>query len=242
LRIRLIFSLGAAALAAALGLAAPTFASSMHFQTGAGKGLRGTHTENNPSTAGYETNSLSASTISMTTTFVVPAVKHCGNARKAIIPFIGSGNGDVGLDLHCRHGKVINFPIFAADGHIKADAAAHAHPGDTIVLRLTWNATRLSLYVIDTTHPSVTRTLTGAGSSSSFTDAAIGDSVIGSPPPPVPDFGKVTFTKSKINGRALGLTPGLIRDNLVNSSHVLQIKTGPIASNNESFTTTFKHS
>ena len=184
--------------------------------------------------------------MSVTTTIVVPAVKNCGQTRKAIIPFVGAEVGTtesaaVGLDIHCRNSKVIYFPIFSAADKIKADASAHAHPGDTVVLRLSWNATRLSLAVVDKTHPSVTRKLTAAGSSS-FSEAAIGDSVIGEPHVPVPDFGKVTFSESKINGRALGLASGLTRENLVNSSDVLQIKTGPLASNNESFTTTFKHS
>lgn len=183
--------------------------------------------------------------MSVTTTFVVPAVKNCGQTRKAIIPFVGAQAGTtksaaVGLDIHCRNSKVIYFPIFSAADKIKADASAHAHPGDTVVLRLSWNATRLSLAVVDKTHASVTRKLTAAGSSS-FSDPAIGDSVI-EPNVPVPDFGKVSFSESKINGRALGLASGLTRENLVNSSDVLQIKTGPLASNNESFTTTFKHS
>ena len=94
--------------------------------------------------------------------------------------------------------------------------------------------------MVDKTHPSVTRKLTGRGRAPSRIPV-IGDSVI-EPNVPVPDFGKVSFSESKINGRALGLAPGLTRENLVNSSDVLQIKTGPLASNNESFTTTFKHS
>jgi hypothetical protein len=95
--------------------------------------------------------------------------------------------------------------------------------------------------VVDKTHPSVTRNLTGAGSSS-FSDAGVGDSIIGEHAPPVPDFGKLNFFKSKINGRALGLASELTRDNLVSSSDVLEIKTSPLASNKESFTTTFEHS
>ncbi|MGN6168373.1 MAG: G1 family glutamic endopeptidase [Solirubrobacteraceae bacterium] len=196
--------------------------------------------------AGYEASVSSPTAINVTTQIVVPPVKKCGATKEVIIPFVAAHVGTttsaaVGLDIHCNNGKVIYFPIFnTGRPPNKAFAHARAHPGDTVVLRLSWNSMRLSLAVVDKTHPSVTRTLTGAGSSS-FSDAAIGDSVIGEDVP-VPDFGKVNFSKSKINGRALGLASNLRRDNLVNSSDVLQIKTGPIASNNQSFTTTFKHS
>lgn len=186
--------------------------------------------------------------MSVTTTIVVPDVKKCGQTRKVIIPFISaesdSGNGfaAVGLDIHCNHGNVIYFPIFNAGDKIKANASAHAHPGDTVVLRLSWNSTRLSLAVVDKTRPSVTRKLTGAGSSS-FSDPFIGDSAAPSKTPvPVPDFGNVNFSKSQINGQALGLARGLRRENMVSSSHVLQVKTSPLRSDKQSFTTTFVHS
>jgi hypothetical protein len=246
LRIRLTSSLGVAALAAPLGFAAPALASSVRFETGAGKHLRGAHTKSSPFMAGYESTAPSPTATSVTTTLVVPTVKNCGTTKKVIIPFVATDAGmtgaAVGLDIHCRNGKVIYFPIFNT-GHSpnKAFAHARAHPGDTVVLSLRWNSTRLSLAVVDKTHPSVTRKLTAPGSTSSFSDAAIGDSIIGKDVP-VPDFGKVTFTKSKINGHALGLAPGLTRVDLVNMSDVLQIKTGPIRSDNRSFTTTFKHS
>ncbi len=246
LPIRLISSVGVAAVAAALGFAAPALASSVHFQTGAGNRSPGAHIKNNRFMAGYETTASSTNAMSVTTTIVVPTVKNCRTTRKVIIPFVSaeasSTNAAVGLDIHCRNGKVINFPIFDVNGHNKANASAHAHPGDKVVLRLSWNSSRLLLAVVDKTRPSVTRKLSGVGSSS-FSDPDIADSVIGgSEPFPVPDFGKINFSESKINGRGLGLAPGLTRDNLVNMSDVLQIKTGPIRSDKESFTTTFKHS
>ena len=195
--------------------------------------------------AGHESTASSPTATSVTTTIVVPTVKKCGQARKVIIPFVAADAGMVGaaagLDIHCRNGTVIDFPIFHTGGsHNKAFAHARAHPGDTVVLRLSWNSTRLLLAVVDKTHPSVTRQVTGAGSSS-FSHDAIGDSIIGGNVP-VPDFGKVNFSKSKINGRALGLAPGLRRDNLVTMSHVLKIKTSQIANDKESFTTRFEHS
>lgn len=208
--------------------------------------MQGAHTKRSLFMAGYESRASSLTAVSVTTTFVVPAVKKCGDTKEVIIPAVAArgashSSAAVGLDIHCRNSKVIYFPIFSADGKIRARAHARAHPGDTVVLRLSWNSTRLSLAVVDKTHPSVTRTLTGMGSTS-FSKPGIVDAIIGNPPAPVPDFGKIAFSKSKINGRALGRAPGLTRDNLVNSSHVLQVKTGPIVSNNESFTTTFKHS
>jgi hypothetical protein len=243
LRLRLIPWLGTAASVAALGFAAPALASSEGFQTRAGKLVRA---KASPFAAGYESSAKSDTAVSVTTTIVVPAVKNCGDAKKVVIPFVAA-DGDTmegvaaGLDIHCRHGRVIYFPIFNAGGSNKAFASAHVRRGDEVSLRLSWNATKLSLAVVDKTHPSATRTLTGVGSSS-FSQPSIGDSIIGNPPAPVPDFGKIVFSKSKINGRALGRAPGLTRANLVNASHVVQIKTGPIASDQESFTTTFKHS
>ena len=57
--------------------------------------------------------------MSVTTTFVVPAVKNCGPTRKVIIPFVGAKAGTTlvrssCLDIHCRNSKVIYFPIFSA--------------------------------------------------------------------------------------------------------------------------------
>ena len=243
--IRLTSSAAAVALVSALGFAAPAGASPTGFGAGAGKLLPGARTASSVDFAGYESSSSSPTAISVTTTIVVPAVNKCGTARKVVIPFVSAsaGSGDfaaVGLDIHCRNSKVIYFPIFDVNGTNTARAQAHAHPGDRVVVRMSWNSARLVLAVVDKTRPSVTRKLTGLGDSS-FSDPAIGASNIDRQVP-VPDFGKVNFSNSKINGRALGAAPSLERFNLVNSSHTLQIKTGPIASNKESFTTTFKHS
>lgn len=179
------------------------------------------------------------------TTIVVPAVKKCGARKKVVIPFVAADAGTVGsvagLDIHCRNRKVIYFPIFDVEGKIIAYSKARAHPGDKVVLRMSWNTANLSLAVVDKTRPSATRIAKGSGSTS-FMDPEIGDATIGNMPAPVPDFGKVTFSKSTVNGKALGLDSPLTQYNMVNSSHILQTKTGPIQSKKQSFTTTFEHS
>ncbi len=57
----------------------------------------------------------------------------------------------------------------------------------------------------------------------------------------VPEFKQITFTNSKLNGQPFGGFP-VTRYDMVNGAMTVQIATGSLASNNESFKSAFKHS
>lgn len=195
--------------------------------------------------AGYDSAGSGMTRVNLTTATVVPRIRKCSRQNNAVTPSVAafnarSGVSAVGMFVGCQNGKARYFPIFDVDGAVKQYRALAARPGDKLVLHVDWTSTSASVSLVDKTHPGVSKTLMGPGSSS-FTGASVGESVAPKDPP-IPDFGSERFSKSILNGKALGVAPHLERFNMVNASSVLQIKTGPIASNNESFTTTFKHS
>jgi hypothetical protein len=192
--------------------------------------------------AGYGVNEQFSS-INVTTTFVAPKVK-C--ARKNSVVLAGllsvspSGGQAASLLIGCKQtGKAFYFTAVASGSAVQHGHGVH--PGDKLVLHEKANATRVFLSVTDKANPKADLRLTTAGDSTfgpGITE--VKDSNNGAPYP-IPDFGKISFTNSKLNGQPFGGFP-LSRIEMVNSSNVIQIATSPFKSDNESFTSTFKHS
>jgi hypothetical protein len=221
----------AAAGTASLGLAGPALAAS-----------KGPFSPPQPSTyqAGYVIQSSGFSPLKLTTTFVVPKLKDCSHKNKAIAPAIFAGEaGGVGLFVGCQNGKARYFPVFRIGSNITKFVSSHAQPGDKIVLTITGNTTHFTASVVDKTRSGVSHKLTGLGQSF-FPDPAVVDTQWRNWP--VPDFGVIKFSASKINGHPFGSELGVTRYNLVKSGSTVQIKTGPFGSDKESFKTTFEHS
>ena len=199
-----------------------------------------------PYAAGYLSNTAYPS-LNLTTTFVVPKVK-CGHTNSVVaagMTTISSGGGPVGeqgvlLLIGCKSSGS-PFYIPAVSTGSTAQRGHAAHPGDTVVLHETASASSVSVSFADKTHPTANMKLTGTGAP--FFSPAIEElkDSSGSTSYPIPNFGKITFTKSKLNHQPFGLSP-VNRVDMVNSSAVVQIATSPFASDNESFKTTFKHS
>ena len=73
----------------------------------------------------------------------------------------------------------------------------------------------------------------------------IGDSAFsqGTTQLPVVNFGKISYSKGAVGGKAIGTVSPRTAFNMQTSSHILQILTGTITGTaKNAFTTTFKHS
>lgn len=209
----------------------------------AGSALGDTSAPATPSSfiAGYGSDTTFPS-LNLTTTFVVPKVK-CGHKTRelgvGITTLSPGGPQAVLLVTGCQGGTSIYVPVVATSATRKRGRAAH--PGDKVVLHEKANSTSEALSFVDKTHPKATTKLTTTGDTSFSPAIADYKNTSNGSGYPIPNFGKITFTNTKLNGQPFGTTP-LTRFEMVNSSTVIQIATSPFASNNESFKTTFKHS
>jgi hypothetical protein len=191
--------------------------------------------------------------MTVTTALTVPALK-CTTATRAILASVGMFAGSdtnfsaAELFVGCSAGKPTFFPKLTINDTAANFKKAKAHPGDRVVLKATEGASKTVVTVNDTT-TKLKKTLTGAGVSGG---GKVGFPWVGDQASfnsshhelGVPDFGKISFSGAKVARQALGSFGGkLSRFNRTDSTETtLQIKTGTIASNMESFKTIFEHS
>jgi hypothetical protein len=193
--------------------------------------------------------------VAVTTQFVVPTVRGCTKATRAIVPMAGT-NATVsstetvsiaGMFVGCSNGKASYFPSFIVNGSFHNFPSLAAHAGDTVVVKTVEGPKGTVVSVVDKTHKNVNKTLKGAAAQQ-IDSPAVG--AFGwftsntSPPVGVPQFGKVSFSASKVLGHPFtAYTPFLERSDRYNSKvTTLQIKAGPLGPDGESFTTVFEHS
>lgn len=231
-----------AALAAALGFAAPALASpATPIPTKKSKGF-----------AGYRVNAKVApqnGEVDVTATIVVPKLK-CTKAHRAMVASAGlvedsKTNASLGgLSIGCAHGKAHYFPLLVVNDHLQNFPKTSAHPGDMVTLEASVDSTETTVEVFDHTHM-FDKSKTGATYSSFVGYPWIGDLTKGTKSRTlgVPKFGKMRFSTATIDGNPFGLTAPQVRFNLYNSSKAkLKIKTGGYAAGKQAFSTIFKHS
>lgn len=234
----------AAALAAPVGLAGPALASS---------GGRSSVVKTKSTTfAGYHA-LHAASSMTVSTKVVVPSLK-CTKASRAIAPgasFLTVSSASAAeLFVGCSKGKAQFYPSLVINGTRHNYPSLHAHPGDAVALTVSENASGTTASVVDSTHKSVKKTVKGSGTMQPLTDPMIGDfpwfkSSSSMKPEGVPDFGKLGFSASMINGATVGSYSSgtLFQVSRYNSTlTTLQIAAGKLAGDNASFKTVFKHS
>ncbi len=200
--------------------------------------------------AGYELEGYGSS-LSTTTTFVVPKVTGCSTTGSGIVPgtSIGEPGGysGAGVFVGCVGGKAVYVPLLVINTKIHEYKSLAVKPGDKIVVTAAENFKATKLTFTDKTRKGVAKTLTGAGDASyggvvgypEFGDAAVPP--FSSSHEPVPNFGQIGFTRSQIT-IPLGFTGpgGDFQYDLYNTStNTLEVSTGNLSSNGESFTTTF---
>ncbi len=251
----------AATFSAAAVSAAPALASSAGRAGPAPRGLAAAPnirasvpTEKSTSFAGYEIDSGKSGGTTVTASLTAPKVKGCTKTDKAIAPSAGmdvnspSNYSDADLFVGCYKGKAKLFPALTINSVEKNYTTTAIHPGNKVVLTTAVTSKTTKVTFFDET-TKVKKTETGSGETGGVGYPWVGDvawDFTSGVLAPVPNFGKVKLSGAKVGGKALGsyaASDVLYRYNRYNSSETtLQIKTGPFASNQENFSTAFKHS
>lgn len=178
---------------------------------------------------------------SVSTTFKVPTIT-CGSTPSLVIPGAGiiSGNTPIlaaGVGLDCAAGAP---PSYLAQANINGKNVTFANqvlPGDKITVTLTNNGTAAAGTIQDKTHK-FTLKFKGRGGKGSLACSGLDGDHGSQTDNPVPDFGKVVFSATTIDGTAIG-SSGAVRVNMATSGGVLQIKTGTPNAVGTGFTSTF---
>lgn len=207
-------------------------------------------TETNPSFAGYYVPKSTAG-VAATTSFVVPTLK-CTSAIRAIsasavinATVASSQTFSVaGMIVGCLRGRQVSYPSFDVNGTPYNYQLDEAHPGDKIVVRASEGAKGTTVSLVDLTHKGVKATRKGPGATQVSAVMLGDDGVVNANSKllGVPDFGEISFSNSTIGGKALGSFSSLVQVNRETSTGTLQIETGALASDLESFDTVFEHS
>jgi hypothetical protein len=182
---------------------------------------------------------------SVSATFTVPSITCVHSAdHEWLLPGIwvyaaGAITQQVDVNLNCNLGAQLLQDVICIGGS-PCDQSLTVAPGDKIVTSLAYTAT----HTIGTV-----RDITAGTSAQVVSDPITTDEVIlvGDQGPSqfsvtkVPQFTTVKFTSVQVNGQYLEDAPFPTRYNLKTAT-ALQIAAGPIQSDGQSFTTTFKHS
>jgi hypothetical protein len=254
LRVRSLLSLAAVAtILVQLGATGSALASSAGQKAGSARGASGSPAGHMqapaaPSStfAGYSVQGGGEGTFTVTANIVVPKLKCHSGPEQAIAPSVGvyytsSSFSAASLFVGCDNGKPLYFPSLVVHGANNNYVKLKAGAGDKVVLHVSQSASGTVVSVVDKSRKGVKKTLNGAGSQGGSAPW-VGDSGWYNPGLlAVPNFGKIDFSGSTLDGHPFGSAGALARWNRVNGT-TTQIATSAFASNHESFTTVFKHS
>ena len=186
---------------------------------------------------------------SVTAEFKVPTLK-CTSTTSGILPFAALQSGSAasvktsggGVALACQGGSPAVAATVVVNNTQSIDQTNVVHAGDLMKATVTISATKTTATIADLT-VGHTFTFTKSGTGGTSLDEAIIDSAVGNPQLPVVNFGKISYSKGAVGGKAIGTVSPRTGVNMETSSHVLQISTGAISGTaKNAFTTTFKHS
>ena len=185
---------------------------------------------------------------SVTTEFKVPTLK-CTSTTTAVAPlvvfFTGSSSAPnfnaAGIGMECLSGSPAAAPVVIVDG-TPTQGTQTLHVGDLIQATVVSSATKTTATVADLTKGHTFK-LTKSGKGAATLQEQIEDDTIGSPQLPLANFGKISFSKAAISGKAIGTVKPQAAVNMVSTKKVLQILTGAITGTaKNAFLTTWKHS
>ena len=212
----------------------------------AGRGVTAT-TTNSRDFAGYLTAVTTGSATVVAASFTVPALS-CTTAYRAIAPYDGvevnknTTYSAAGVFTGCVNGTAVYYPALVSNGKETDYTTTYFSAGDVIDVTTKVSTNRTKVIVTDVTS-GVTVQHLGRGASAST--AFVGDSgwanSTGTALLGVPNFGKVTFTNTLIDGTALGgWHPQTYQR--VNGRGTVEISTGGLWPGGAAFTTHYRNS
>jgi len=185
---------------------------------------------------------------SVTAEFKVPTLK-CTSAPRGIAPSSAMLTGSTsspkfssaGVVLLCSNGKPVMVPAVIVNGR-QTNSSHVVHTGDLMKTTVTTSSTATAATIADLT-TGHTFSFKKSGTGATSLEELIGDFAVGATQLPVVNFGKISFSKGAVGGKAIGSVTPRQAVNMQTSANVLQILTGAITGTaKNAFTTTFKHS
>lgn len=189
---------------------------------------------------------------SVTAEFKLPTLK-CTSTTSGIVPtsVLQSGSSTspitsaAGVLLECNGGSPAAEAAVIVNNTQFNDTTNTVHPGDLMKGTVVISASKTTATIADLT-TGHTFKFTKSGTGGTALDEAIIDSALASSTGtqlPVVNFGKISFTKGAVSGKAIGTVSPRQAFNMQTSTGVLQILTGAITGiAKNAFLTTFKHS
>ena len=197
--------------------------------------------------AGYSSGRYYA-TFRLSATFRVPSLSCSGKTDQSTVAGItvndsvGSYFYVVGLVMRCVNGGGSLYPeMDDASSFPQGDPQDRAQPGDRIELEMSLTKAKDALWVVDRTHFFKVGSPGGTRGVAARWGGLVGEfpwqSGMYSQTQPVPDFGRLHFSKVMLNGSPISSVKGIVRDQWTG-----KIATSAIGNDHESFTTSFQHS
>jgi hypothetical protein len=175
-------------------------------------------------------------------TFTVPTVTGCTTTNDFVVVGIGLPSAKsiiaTGVAVGCQSGA----PFYTGETDINGTITpvpVTITPGDKIVLKLSVTGSVTSGSFADVTK-GFNEPIKGNGGKSTGSCIGIDGSENGASDPPVPNFGKVTFSAGSINGTTITKS-GAVRVNMATTAGLVQISTGQVNAAGTGFTSVFKN-
>jgi hypothetical protein len=187
---------------------------------------------------------------SVTAEFKVPTLK-CTSTTSGVSPGDALLTGSSAAPkvsaafvlLVCSKGALVTIPGVTVNG-AEMNSAHVVHPGDLMQATVTASSTAMTATIADLT-AGHTFKFKKSGSGGTSIEQLIGDTPVaqGTTQLPIASFGKISYSKAAVGGKAIGTVSPRTGVNMQTSAHVLQISAGAISGTaKNAFTTTFKHS
>ena len=192
-----------------------------------------------------------AGATSVTAEFKVPTLT-CTSTTRGIAPISALQSGTstspstsaAGVLLACSGGSPAAEAAVIVNNTQFGDTTNAVHPGDLMKGTVVISASKTTATIADlTTGHTFKFTKSGTGGTA-MDEAIIDDALVSSTGQlPVVNFGKISFRKGAVNGKAIGTVSPSQAFNMQTKTGVLQILTGAITGTaKNAFLTTFKHS
>jgi hypothetical protein len=186
---------------------------------------------------------------SVTAEFKVPAL-NCTTTMSGVVAssamLTGSSSSPkvdaASVLLTCSGGKPLAVPAVFVDS-TETDGTQAVHAGDLMKATVVTSTTKTTATIADLTAGHTFQFARSGAGGASFDERILDSAFAQGSTLPVVNFGKITFRKCAVGGKAIGTVTPRMAVNMQTSTGVLQILTGAITGTaKNAFTTTWKHS